>query len=490
MTAALAGRPARPDRALLLGLAAILALTFWRVLWLPFDARDLFVDDAQYWLWGQDLAWGYFSKPPLIAWILRLSTEIGTDSAFWIRLPLPLLHAATACVVMALGRRLWDAPTGALAGALYASLPIVGVGSLLVSTDTPLLLAFAGAMLLQLRLAERPSAALALLWGATVGLGLLAKYAMLYYLPCAALAAWALPQARPRAREAALAAAAALALVAPNLAWNATNGFVTLTHTLGNAEWTGPALRWAALAEFLAAQALAAGPVVLGAWALALPAARRAAPAAFAALLSAPILLLVSLQALRAGANANWAAPAYVGVALLAAAALLRRPGWRAAALLPNLALALALPVLAAFGDRLPNPWGEDPLLARWTGRAAVSLRAADLARANGLDTIVAERRDLLADLFHTLRDAGLTLAAEPRPGPPAHFYAQTLALPPGGAGDVLYLTTGDGPACRPGAPAPRPLAAWTPEEGHYAGETVRALRVPRACWFSPPGSG
>ena len=58
-------------------LAGIALVTLWRVALLPFDRADLFVDDAQYWFWGQELAWGYYSKPPLIAWILRLSTAIG-----------------------------------------------------------------------------------------------------------------------------------------------------------------------------------------------------------------------------------------------------------------------------------------------------------------------------------------------------------------------------------------------------------------------------
>ena len=68
-----------PDRGLALGLAGIALVTLWRVALLPFDSADLFVDEAQYWFWGQTLDWGYYSKPPLIAWILRASTTIGSD---------------------------------------------------------------------------------------------------------------------------------------------------------------------------------------------------------------------------------------------------------------------------------------------------------------------------------------------------------------------------------------------------------------------------
>ena len=58
------------------------------------------VDEAQYWLWGQTPQLGYYSKPPLIAWILA-----GTSSVFdaqtgaqliSLRIAAPLLHVLTA----------------------------------------------------------------------------------------------------------------------------------------------------------------------------------------------------------------------------------------------------------------------------------------------------------------------------------------------------------------------------------------------------------
>ena len=41
---------------------------------------SLFGDEAQYWLWSQDLDFGYLSKPPLIAWILYFYTSLFGDS--------------------------------------------------------------------------------------------------------------------------------------------------------------------------------------------------------------------------------------------------------------------------------------------------------------------------------------------------------------------------------------------------------------------------
>ena len=37
---------------------------------------NLFGDEAQYWLWSQALDFGYYSKPPLLAWFLHGHTSI------------------------------------------------------------------------------------------------------------------------------------------------------------------------------------------------------------------------------------------------------------------------------------------------------------------------------------------------------------------------------------------------------------------------------
>ena len=43
-------------------------------------------DEAQYWTWSKDLSWGYFSKPPLIAFLIKIFTAIFGNSIFAIKL--------------------------------------------------------------------------------------------------------------------------------------------------------------------------------------------------------------------------------------------------------------------------------------------------------------------------------------------------------------------------------------------------------------------
>ena len=79
----------------------------------------------------------------------------------------------------------------------------------------------------------------ALLVGAAIGLGLLAKYAAIYFLLCVAIDAWSDKQARAAlgGGRGIAALAIALALIAPNLVWNATHHFATFAHTAENAGW-------------------------------------------------------------------------------------------------------------------------------------------------------------------------------------------------------------------------------------------------------------
>ena len=473
-------------RAFALGLAGIALVTLWRVALLPLVSADLFVDDAQYWFWGQELAWGYYSKPPLIGWILRASTEIGSDAPFWIRLPMPLIHAATAVVVALVARRLYGGRIGGLAGFAFAGLPGVALSSLLVSTDVPMLFCFALALLAQLHLAERRSLAWALVLGAAVGVGLLAKYAMIYFPLAAALAALVVPSARIAWRDAAVAAAVALALIAPNLVWNAANDFATVQHTASNAGWQGLRLDLVGLAGFLAGQFGMSGPVFFAAYLAAVARPGADPTRRYLAVMSLPVFAIVSVQALISGANANWAAAGHLAALVLAVAVLEGRPRWLAIGLAINLALTAALPVAAVYADRWRIGSGN-LVLARYVGQSDLSRRAAEVARTEGLDTLVSDNRATLADFFYTLRGSGLSIYAEPEAGFPPHHYAQKHPLPPG-PGEVLYVTrAADGPVCRSDGVTPEQVASWRPELGFITSE-IHAFRVPRRCWFPDGG--
>src|SRR5262245_64044342 len=55
----------------------ILGAALLRLLYLASDCPlDLAPDEAHYWDWSRHLDWSYYSKGPLVAWLVRLSCEL------------------------------------------------------------------------------------------------------------------------------------------------------------------------------------------------------------------------------------------------------------------------------------------------------------------------------------------------------------------------------------------------------------------------------
>lgn len=468
------------SRAEALALGAILALTAWRLGWLPAATLDLYVDEAQYWLWGREMAAGAWSKPPLVGWLIRAATEVaGSDAPWVIRAPWPLVHGAAALAVMALGRRVAGPAVGALAGASYATMPAVSLGSVLVSTDSPMLLALAVGLWLWHRQAAGAGPGNAVALGLAIGAGLWAKYAMLFGLAGLALAAAGDRDWRLRPRDAAVALGIAAAVIAPNLWWNLRHDMATVRHTVEIAEASAN-LDWTGLAEFLASQLVVAGPLVfaglLSGW------VGRREPRGLRGLLvvATMILAIVMTQALRGGANANWAVGAYVPGVVVAAAWLARRRWLAAVSLTLGGALAVALPLLATQAEHVRLPDGR-LLMARYVGQAEVSGWAFDAARqaAGGPVLILASERALLADLtYRALRRGGagdVTVRALPPEGAARSHYE--LLYPLGDeSGPAFWLGHEAMPACA------RPLDRLTPAEGEWRGETLVLAEVPPGC--------
>lgn len=313
------------------------ALTLARLVALFRTPLELYPDEAQYWLWSRTLDFGYYSKPPVIAWAIWATTAIGGDAEAWVRLSACLFQAGATMTVFLIGRRLYGGAVGLAAAALYGLMPGIQLSALVAATDAPLLFFLGLTILAYVTLLEaqgRRRILLAAGLGAALGLAFLSKYAAIYFvvglgvhlaLSPRARAAWSLPAA-------AAACAALAAVMAPNLAWNAAHDFATFQHTAANAAWSGVQLfNVAEMAAFVVSQFGVFGPIPLGALivGLVLAVRRRTLSANDLTLLcfTLPPLVIVTAQAFISRANANWSGAGYLAGAILVAAWLMR---WRA----------------------------------------------------------------------------------------------------------------------------------------------------------------
>lgn len=442
--------PIRPDADWGAALLLTAGLTLARLVALFRTPLQLYPDEAQYWLWSRALDFGYYSKPPMIAWAIWATTAIGGDAEPWVRLAAPLFQAGATLAIFALGRRLYGGVVAFAAAGLYALMPAVQVSSAVMATDAPLLFFLSLSILAYAELQQAQGGrrlALAAGLGAALGLAFLSKYAALYAvigialhlgLSAPARRAWSLPAA-------ALAILALAAVLAPNVAWNASHGFATLQHTASNAAWgEHGGLNPAGLVQFLATQFGVFGPIPFGALiaGLVLAARRRSLSQPDLLLLCfiIPPLLIVSAQALLSRANANWSGASYAPGAVLVAAWLMR---WRArrwllAATLMQAALA-AFVLAALVSPRIADAMGASNSLKRVRGWAEtarlVTDRAQDAEAQGPLSAVAVNDRFL----YYTLAYYGRRYFGQP--GAPPLTYWLLAAEPQNQAETSAPLT-------------------------------------------------
>lgn len=447
-------------------LALAVALTLYRAWLVGHIGFTLFYDEAQYWDWSRELAWGYYSKPPMIAALIKLTTTIWGSGMLAVKLSSMLLYPLTALMIGALARELHPR-AGTTAAVLFLCLPITGLLGLYVTTDAPLLLCWSAAAFALWRAQTTNRMRWWAALGVACGLGLLSKYTMAAFALSALPVLWLVPGPHRGLRRAGpwLALTLAAALLAPNLAWNAAHDFPTLKHT---ADITTRAQREGGVREvieFLAGQALLLGP--LGAWwawrggwwisRCAQPAPLSPMPAApagaraFVLALILPLIALAIVQAFKAHAHLNWAAPAHVGSVVLMALALHSADGARRhRAFAWVIASNLILTALTAHAGDIARLAGR-PLPTRLD--AFVRMRGWDIAFAQVRPTlqpsqpaaqrpvVLAQDRVLLTQSAYQWRD----LNVRPVAWNPQHtiedHYALTTQLRPEPGRQWLLLT-------------------------------------------------
>lgn len=439
------------------------SLTRWLMLWLGLitlfrlaslgtNATDLFFDEAQYWSWSRELDFGYYSKPPMIAWLIRALTSVCGDGEACVRAASPILYAATATVVFLIGRRLYEERVGFLAALVFATLPGVSFSSGIISTDVPLLLAWSVALLGLIMLIQVPVWRGALVMGAGLGLGMLSKYAMILFVPCTALYLLTTPERRHLVRDPRLYGALAIgALIAlPNLAWNAANQFATLSHTADNANWGSSLFNPGRALEFFGAQFGVFGPILFAALLIITWRAWRtgiAQPDRLLLYFAVPIIALFTLQGFISRAHANWAATAYVAGSILVTATMLRDQAmrWFRASMVLHVT---AIGVIALGNMLAPSiaiPFVKNPYerMLGWHLMAEATRDRLRFAERGGRPyrTILTDDRAVTAELLYYLRDEAIPITTW-REGPsPRDHYELTRAFDAASPEPVLAVT-------------------------------------------------
>ncbi|MBM1001949.1 MAG: glycosyltransferase family 39 protein [Desulfofustis sp. PB-SRB1] len=89
----------------------IAVLTLWRILFIILAPLDLAPDEAYYWDWSRIPDWGYFSKPPMVAWLNLISGSLLGSSVLAVRLPAALLTSVGLIGLFLVAQQMYDSRT-------------------------------------------------------------------------------------------------------------------------------------------------------------------------------------------------------------------------------------------------------------------------------------------------------------------------------------------------------------------------------------------
>ena len=427
-----------PDRTWVVwGCSISLFLAMIRAMALMASQLDLLPDEAQYWSWSRDLAFGYFTKPPMVAWLIAATTRLAGDMEWGVRLAAPFVHAGTGIVMVFIARKLFNAKAAFWAALLYATLPGVSFSTLIISSDVPLLFFWALALLALVHLLDKPDWRWALTLGAAFGLGMLSKYAMAYFLLGMVVLAVLGPRQiwKPILPHLGLAVVVALAILAPNLIWNANHGWATVGHTAANADLGGVGgIHLIELLSFAGAQFGVFGPVLLVVLILRVVFWRRDPPPRAERLLVAfavPVLVLMIVQSGISRAHANWAAVSYIAGTLLAVGWLdrIKRTGALAASLALHTIVFAAFTLLFAGAVHATPPKWADIFNQMRGWRTLGDLAWRKIGTLPPGTTLAAEDRQVMAELDYYTRGRFFPLAMAVGTGKPGNQYELESAI-------------------------------------------------------------
>ena len=219
-------------------------------------------DEAQYWTWSQALDWGYYSKPPGIAWQIWLGTHLFGQTEWGVRSLTVLIAIFQALAVYQLALRAGLLRrTAYWCGLLMAFCPLGILGSFLAITDVGFLFFWTGACLTVVSALNQEKAPDPIRIGGWVLAGALFKWPIylfwLFFLFCRR---WYFPNQKI-VRVLAGVLLSLLGLL-PSVWWNWTHDWATFRHVSATLQGGSSHQAGGNIGAFLGSQALLFSPLL------------------------------------------------------------------------------------------------------------------------------------------------------------------------------------------------------------------------------------
>ena len=283
---------------------------------------DLFGDEAQYWLWSQNIELGYFSKPPLLSWTVALVCLIFGNNIFVIKMISIILYCVTSYIIYLISYKLnKNVELAFLTAITFFVMPAVSVSSFLLSTDILLVFFWSLALLQLLIIKEKPSGLNFILLGIFIGLAFMSKYAAIYFVISMLILFFDKEMKvifLNNLRKLLCLVIILVVIVLPNILWNINNGWTTFLHIADNAGLNRAEINFIEGLKFISSQILMVGPIIFIFYFFGyFKKIMKNFNTRFLLIFSLPIFTIVLVESILVRANANWAAVSLVSFIIL-----------------------------------------------------------------------------------------------------------------------------------------------------------------------------
>ncbi len=330
-------------------LAALLSFkVIASICFIIFSGINLSPDEAQYWVWGKLIDWGYYSKSPGIAWQILGGCSLFGDSELGVRIGAVLVSVLSVFPMIILARfsgctvheTFW-------AAVVLVFSPIGIVASFAAVTDGGLVFFWICAVIVIVSGLSRERCPNYLLFGLVIACGALIKWPQIYFLWGMILIYWFWV---PSLRSWRIVGGMAISLfgLIPSMIWNMHHDWANIKHIYYQIVWGSSGRGFHGnFAEFFGAQVglispilfflllIALGFLVWNGWNTPLP-------LHFCGWTCLSLLIFAMVRSLIGKVQANWFIFAYpTGIVFMCWYLFRQRPLWR-----PLLSIGIALSVV------------------------------------------------------------------------------------------------------------------------------------------------
>ncbi len=386
---------------------------------------DLFTEEAQYWLWSQNMAWHYYSKPPLVAVLNYLSTGLLGDTELGVRINAILCGIGISWVTYRFAGYLYGPKAGFWSALVVQAMPVWWLASTFHMTDSSLTFFWILAIYCAYRGIREEKTAWWIGAGIATAFGLMAKVVMILILPTILIFLLYTRSLKLHRKNLALFAGISLLGFVPALIWNWENDFDTFRHlaTLGGAGGGesksidfGNSLKW--FLEYFSGQLAVVSVFLLPAWVLCFREITKSRDKASLYLVLPGVLTFLAFAALSLvkRTEVNWPVFAYTGFAVVLGNWIVQQSrAWRRFAFVA-IAWSIIIPVVFLLPDFTglksiePVEKGEQKALARLSGHQELAQRLDFLK-----DSLALEDVYYFSDSYHTASELSFYLAGHPQ---------------------------------------------------------------------------